>query len=83
MRTRRAATLGVATAIIWALLTPALAAGGQKPLTAAEMQALLSNGLTIAIMDLDGGKKYQGSVTIKADGTQTGSLVQTGKSPLR
>jgi hypothetical protein len=82
MRTRRAATVGVATAIIWALLTPALAAGGQKPLTAAEMQALLSNGLTIAIMDLDGGKKYQGSVTIKADGTQTGSLVQTAKSPI-
>jgi hypothetical protein len=67
---------------ISALLATVVAAGEQKPLTAADMQALLSNGLTLGIMDVDGGTKYKGSVTINADGTQSGSLILTGKPPI-
>ena len=67
---------------ILALLATAVAAAEQRPLTAAEMQALLSNGLTLGIMDVNGGTKYKGSVTINADGTQSGSLVLTGKPPI-
>jgi hypothetical protein len=67
---------------ILAHLATDVAAAEGKPLTASEMQALLSNGLTIGIMDVNGGTKFRGSVTINADGTQSGSLLPTGQSPI-
>jgi hypothetical protein len=61
------------------LLLPAPAfAQANAPITAAEMQALIGKGITVVSMDIDGGKKYTGRVSLEAGGRLTGSLDVVG-----
>ncbi len=46
--------------------------------TATEMQGLLAKGLTVASIDLEGGKKFTGRVNLEAGGRLTGSLNVVG-----
>ena len=50
----------------------------QTPYTAAEMQALLAKGLTIASSDLDGGKVFTARITLAAGGQLSGALTPAG-----
>lgn len=71
--------LSVALAV--ALTAGAAAAQAKKPLTAAEMQELLKNGLTVTTTDLRGGKDFSGTVTLAADGKLSGSVTPAGGPP--
>ena len=50
----------------------------QAPYTAAEMQALLAKGLTVASSDLDGGKVFTARITLAAGGQLSGALTPAG-----
>jgi len=50
----------------------------QTPYTAAEMQALLAKGLTVASSDLDGGKVFTARITLAAGGQLSGALTPAG-----
>jgi hypothetical protein len=54
----------------------------KTPYTAPEMQALLSNGLSVNSMDLKGGKEFTGRVNLSADGKLTGSITVAGEKPV-
>ena len=50
----------------------------QTPYTAADMQALLAKGLTVASSDLDGGKVFTARITLAAGGQLSGALTPAG-----
>jgi hypothetical protein len=54
----------------------------KKPLTAAEMQALLGKGLVVNSMDLEGGKHFTGHITLQAGGKLSGTLTVPGHQPI-
>lgn len=49
-------------------------AQAKRPLNAAEMQALVGKGLSVASIDNEGGKKFSGRVNLEPGGRLTGSL---------
>jgi hypothetical protein len=53
-------------------------AQAKRPLTAAEMQALLAKGLMVTSTDPEGGKKFTGQVNLQAGGKLTGTLSIAG-----
>ena len=57
-------------------------AQGKVPLTAAEMNALLSKGLSVFSSDLQGGKDYTANINLAADGKLSGTLTVTGQRPI-
>jgi hypothetical protein len=50
----------------------------RKPFTAAEMQALVGKGLTVASSDLGGGKVFTARIVLGPDGRLSGSLTPAG-----
>jgi len=71
---QRAAMLGLACVLVSA----STLAQERKPLTAADMQALLAKGLQVSSSDLKGGKEFTGRITLAADGKLTGTVTPTG-----
>jgi hypothetical protein len=69
-------------ALVVALASGSALAQTKKPLTAAEMQALLKNGITVTTMDLNGGKDFTGTVTLASNGRLSGSLTPVGHSAI-
>src|SRR5262245_45547935 len=65
-------------ALAGVLVTTSTVAQERKPLTAADMQALLSKGLQVSSSDLKGGKEFTGRITLTADGKLTGTVTPTG-----
>jgi hypothetical protein len=61
-----------------ALAAGSAAAQDKKPFTAAEMQALLSKGLTVSSSDVEGGKVFTARITLAADGRLSGALTPAG-----
>jgi hypothetical protein len=53
-------------------------AQSKVPLSAAEMQTLLGNGLSVASMDNEGGSKFTGRVNLEPGGRLTGTLNVAG-----
>ena len=53
-----------------------------KPLTAAEMQALVGKGLLVNSLDLEGGKSFTGRVNLEATGRLSGKLNVNGHQPI-
>lgn len=60
------------------LFIAAASAQAQRPLTAAEMQALLANGLSVTSADIENGKKFTGRVNLERGGRLTGTLNVVG-----
>ena len=52
------------------------------PLTGPELNALLANGLSVSSTDMQGGKNFTGQMTYAANGTLSGAITFTGKSPI-
>lgn len=50
----------------------------KTPYTAAEMQALLAKGLSVASSDIGGGKSFTGRLNLDPSGKLTGSLTLAG-----
>jgi hypothetical protein len=56
-----------------------IAAAQQKtPLTAAEMQTLLTKGLAVSSSDLGGGSEFTGRVNLAANGRLSGTITVAG-----
>jgi len=72
----------IVAALVVALASGIASAQTKKPLTAAEMQALLKNGLTVTTMDLNGGTEFTGTVTLSSNGRVSGSLTPAGHSAI-
>jgi hypothetical protein len=55
-----------------------------RPLTSAELQSLLANGLSVTSADIEGGRKFTGHVNMERGGRLTGTLniVGHGQVPL-
>jgi hypothetical protein len=53
-------------------------AQAKRPLTAAEMQALLGNGLSVSSRDIEGGKHFTANVNLEPGGRLTGSMNVAG-----
>ena len=70
------------TALAFVLIAGAASAQTKKPLTGAEMQALLKNGLSVTTMDLKGGREFTGTVNLAANGQLSGSLTPNGHSAI-
>ncbi len=70
------------TALGFVLITGVAFAQAKKPFTAAEMQALLSKGLVVNSMDLEGGKHFTGRVNLEAGGKLSGTLMVSGQRPI-
>jgi hypothetical protein len=74
--------------LAWLIALALVVAGGaavaqdRKPLTAAEMQALLGKGLVVNSMDIEGGKHFTGRVTLVAGGNLSGTLTVAGQAPI-
>jgi len=67
----------------WAVLFGTGAVAAEKtPLTAAEMKALLGNGLSVSSTDMKGGKSFTGKITYAPDGTLAGTLTFTNQPPI-
>ena len=60
------------------VLGSAAFAQDKKPFTAAEMNTLLGNGLTVSSSDIDGGKTFTARITLGPDGKLSGSLTPVG-----
>jgi hypothetical protein len=52
------------------------------PLTEPELDALLANGSTVSSTDMLGGKHYTAHMTYNTDGTLSGAVTITGRSPI-
>jgi len=61
-----------------AVAAASAAAQDKKPFTAAELQALLGKGLTVASSDINGGKVFTARITLAADGRLSGALTPAG-----
>jgi len=64
------------------LIMGSASAQQRTPYTAAEMQALLKNGLLVNSMDLQGGKEFTGRVNLAAGGALSGTLTVAGQQPI-
>lgn len=53
-------------------------AQAKKPMTAAELQALLSKGLSVNSADIEGGRNFNGRVNLEQGGRLTGTLNVAG-----
>jgi hypothetical protein len=65
-------------ALCLTLVSFAALAQSKPAYTTAEMQTLLGKGLSVASMDIDGGKKYTGRVNLEPGGRLTGALNVSG-----
>ena len=61
-------------ALCFTLISFGAFAQSNVPLGAAEMQTLLGKGLTVASMDIEGGKNFTGRVNLEQSGRLTGTL---------
>jgi hypothetical protein len=57
-------------------------AAEKPPLTGAQLTELLGNGLSVASLDMNGGKNFTGQATFAPGGTLSGTLSFTGKPPI-
>jgi hypothetical protein len=60
------------------LLIAAASAQTARPLSAAELQTLLANGISVTSTDIEGGRKFTGRVNLERGGRLTGTLNVVG-----
>jgi hypothetical protein len=66
-------------AVVAMLTTGAAWAQQKQPINAADMNALLANGLTVNSSDLQGGKEFTGRVNLQPGGRISGTLTVVGQ----
>jgi hypothetical protein len=60
------------------LLIAAASAQTARPLSAAELQTLLANGISVTSTDIEGGRKFTGRANLERGGRLTGTLNVVG-----
>ena len=69
-------------AVVALLATSTAWAQQKQPINAADMKALLANGLTVNSSDLQGGKEFTGRVNLEPGGRLSGTLNVVGHGPV-